>query len=263
MFRILSASLLALVCAIQVVEADPGRPVAVRWWGQGMVSIETYWNLQVVIDPYSMRIGYDDPQLRADLVLVTHEHRDHNNVELVAGSPHVVRVLEADGSVRKVYQVLDRLPNEEKPSWKNARLRIARSQHAIQVTSVPAWHDDKEGHERGATAMFLLEIDGVRIVHCGDLGQTRLTVEQIEALGRVDLLLIPIGGKYTIDGRQAAEIVRQIKPRRVVPIHYKTPALTIGLQTAEPFLAALQAEYEVVRPVSNTVAILQQQQQGN
>jgi hypothetical protein len=154
-----------------------------------------------------------------------------------------------------VYQVLDRIPNEEKPSWRDARLRVARSPHAIQVTSIPAWHDDKEGRERGATAMFLIEVDGVRIVHCGDLGQTRLTVEQMKTLGRVDLLLIPVGGKYTIDGQQAAEIVRQIKPGRVVPIHYKTPALTFELETAEPFLAALESEFETVRPLSNTLAI--------
>ncbi|MCH7751562.1 MAG: MBL fold metallo-hydrolase [Planctomycetes bacterium] len=74
-------------------------------------------------------------------------------------------------------------------------------------------------------------------------------------MGRVDLLLIPVGGRVTIDGQQAAAIVRQIKPRRVVPIHYKTPVLTIDLQTADSFVDALQVEYEVVRPVSNTVAI--------
>jgi len=255
MSRLLSTLLLFATCCTQSAEAEPGKPVAVRWWGQGMVSIETYWNLRVVIDPYATRIGYDDPQLSADLVLVTHNHPEHNNVELVTGSPQVVRGLEADGSVRKVHHVLDRMPNEEKPSWRDTRLRVARSPHAIQVTSIPAWHDDKEGRERGATAMFLLEVDGVRIVHCGDLGQTRLTDEQMEALGRVDLLLIPVGGRYTIDGQQAATIVRQIKPRRVVPIHYKTPVLTFDLQTADSFVDALQAEYEVVRPVSNTVAI--------
>ena len=255
MFRTLSALLLIATCCAQSADADPGKPVAVRWWGQGMVSIETYWNLQIVIDPYATRIGYDDPQLSADLVLVTHEHPDHNNVELVTGSSQVVRGLEADGSVRKVYQVLDRLPNEEKPTWRDARLRVARSPHAIMVTSIPAWHDDKEGRERGATAMFLIEVGGVRIVHCGDLGQTRLTNEQIEALGGVDLLLIPVGGKYTIDGQQAAAIVLQIKPRSVVPIHYKTPALTFDLETAEPFLAALESEFETVRPLSNTLAI--------
>jgi len=263
MIRSLSIFLLTLACLSQVVEANPGKPVAVRWWGQGMVSIETYWNLQVVIDPFSMQIGYDDPQLSGDLVLVTHEHRDHNNVELVLGTPQVIRGLETDGSVRNVYHVLDRFPDEEHPSWRDARLRIARTPHAIEVTCIPAWHDADEGRERGATAMFLVEVDGVRIVHCGDLGQTRLTPEQIEVLGEIDLLLIPVGGKFTVDGQQAAGIVRQIKPRSVIPIHYKTPALTFDLKTAEPFIAALKTEYEVVRPVGNTFAIRSEDDQAS
>ena len=204
--------------------------------------------------PYATRIGYDDPQLSADLVLVTHDHPDHHNVKLVLGDPHIAHGLDADGQAQ-VKHVLDRLPKQEKPSWSNAKLKIAHSPHAIMVSSIPTWHDDNDGRKRGITAMFLIEVDGVRIVHCGDLEQTRLTDIQMEALGRVDLLLIPVGGRVTIDGQQAAAIVRQIKPRRVVPIHYKTPVLTIDLQTADSFVDALQVEYEVVRPVNNTVAI--------
>ena len=102
--------------------------------------------------------------------------------------------------------------------------------------------------------MFLVEVDGLRIAHCGDLGQPTLTDQQVSEMRNVDVILIPVGGKYTVDARQAAGIVRKIKPRIVVPIHYRTPELKIDLQPVEPFLTALGADYEVVRPVGNTLA---------
>lgn len=247
------------LCAAQsgsrVALADPGQPVAVRWWGHAMVSIETYWNLHVVLDPYSTEIGYEDPGITADLVLITHEHPDHNNAGLIGGSPVVVHGLDEAGEVRPVHHALDRLPDEAEPSWQEAEDRRTPSGHAVIVTSIPAWHADGTGDERGATAMFLIEVDGVRIVHCGDLGQARLTDRQLAALGKVDLLLVPAGGRYTVDGSGAAGVVRQVKPRVVVPIHYKTPDLAIELDPVEPFLEALGSEYEVARPVGNTIAI--------
>jgi len=145
------AILLAQLCEVQ---ADPGHPVAVRWWGQAMVSIETYWNLHLVIDPYSKKIGYANPNVTGDLVLVTHEHGDHNNVDLVGGKPIVAHGLDEAGQVRTIHHVLDYLPNEVKPWWKDARLRMARTGHAIQVASIPAWHDDTEGSQRGANTIF-------------------------------------------------------------------------------------------------------------
>src|SRR5688572_24298605 len=107
-----------LVCA-NAADAEPGKPVAVRWWGQAMVSIETYWNVQIVIDPYPPNIGYDDPKLTADLVLITHEHPDHNHAQLVGGNPVVVHGLEDEKRVRAVDHVLDRLPNSAKPTWQS------------------------------------------------------------------------------------------------------------------------------------------------
>lgn len=248
-------ALVALCGGRQAAQGDSGKPVAVRWWGQAMVSIETYWNLHVVIDPYSTDIGYGDPQITADVVLITHEHADHNNSGLVGGSPEVVHGLDQTGQVARFDQILDRLPDSPEPSWTDARDDSPRSEHAIHVTSIPAWHDDCLGAERGATAMFLIDVDGVRIVHCGDIGQTALTDEQQAQMGRVDLLLVPVGGTYTVDGPEAADLVRQVKPRVIVPIHYKTPDLSIDLEPVEPFLEALGDEYEVVRPVGNTVAL--------
>ncbi len=247
--------LLSIAGVSSSVRADVGKPVAVRWWGQAMVSIETYWNLTIVIDPFSTNIGYADPKIGGDLVLITHEHADHSNAKLVRGEPVVIHGLNDEGAVRRVHHVLDRLPNSAMPTWKDARLRIARSPHAVVVTTIPAWHDNEQGDKRGAVAMFLIEVDGLRIVHCGDLGQHRLTDEQLSQLGRIDLLIIPVGGVYTVDGPQATEIVKQVQPRTVMPIHYKTPDLTINLQPVHLFLDAIGSEYEAVRPRGNTFAM--------
>lgn len=195
-----AVSLLAIAFQPQMTFADPGKPVAVRWWGQAMVSIETYWNLRVVIDPYGERVGYNDPHLSADLVLITHEHSDHNNAAIVGGEPVVARGLDSDGKVAPLHRILDRMPNQDRPTWLDANAAAIRSTHEVTVTAIPAWHDDEQGRERGATAVFAVDVDGVRIVHCGDLGQSKLTAEQLEAMGQVDVLLLPVGGIYTVDG---------------------------------------------------------------
>jgi L-ascorbate metabolism protein UlaG (beta-lactamase superfamily) len=250
--------LCALILTLGLVRgafADPGKPVAVRWWGQGFVTIETWWGPVVAIDPYALGIGYDNPHVEADLVLVTHEHRDHNNVELVEGQPSVERALEGDGTPRRVNAVLDRYPNQTEARVSRAELRLARSPHAIYVESISAFHDEKQGAERGRTGMFLIRVDGVRILHCGDLGQSSLTDEQIERIGAVDVLLIPVGGVYTIDGARAAAITDRLSPRVVVPIHYKTDRLTIDLEPADSFLDALPERFERVNAVGNTLAI--------
>ena len=250
-----TCALLSVLLAAAGVSAEPGKPVAVRFWGQGLVTIETYWNLRIAIDPYALKIGYSDPGLEADLVLVTHEHFDHNNVDLIRGEPHVARGLDGSGGVRPVDLILDRPPNAASPRLFNASEPTGRSEHAIRIRTVASFHDDRAGKKRGPNAMFLVEADSVRILHCGDLGQSLLTERQLEAIGPLDVLCIPVGGKYTVDGAQAARIIEQLEPRIVVPIHYKTAQLTIGLDTLDPFLEALPEGYQRVSRPGNTVAV--------
>ncbi|HJQ79927.1 MAG TPA: MBL fold metallo-hydrolase [Lacipirellulaceae bacterium] len=245
------------LCLASMAAADSGKPVAVRWWGQAMVSIETYWNLHVVIDPFGQQVGYKDPQLSADLVLITHEHADHNNAAAVRGEPVVVRGLDASGKVVAQKLDLDRLPNAMRPSVTPITDSQSKaSGHQIVVTTIPAWHDQEQGGDRGSTAIFVIDVDGVRIVHCGDLGQPKLTAEQIQSLGRVDVFLLPVGGFSTIDGAMAAEIVGQVRPRIVIPIHFKTPVLAFDMHRVDAFLDAMNTSgAEIVRPIGNTVAV--------
>jgi L-ascorbate metabolism protein UlaG (beta-lactamase superfamily) len=235
--------------------AETGNPVAVRFWGQGLVTIETYWNLRVAIDPYALRIGYRDPRIDADLVLVTHEHFDHNNVGLIRGARHVVRTLDERGAIRNIDVVLDRLPNQDDVQLTSTGSTVLRSAHAMRVRSLAAFHDPVAGRDRGGVGMLLIEVDGVRLLHCGDLGQPLLTQSQLDLIGNLDVLLIPVGGVYTVDGPEAARITEQVRPRIVVPIHYKTAALTLPLDTADGFLDALPQRYRRVSAAGNTLAV--------
>lgn len=234
--------------------ADDGAyPVAVRWWGQAMISIENWWGYTIVIDPYSADIGYPDPGVEADGVFVTHEHADHANVALVKGEPmrhHGVKQGKVDPFQAEFGPDADedsrpRVESEDAPP----------SPNAVRVSAIRSFHDNKEGAERGENAMLLIQTDGVRILHCGGLGQRELSAEQLEQIGAVDVLCIPVGGGDTVDGGQAAGIVEQLNPRIVIPIHYKTEALTVDLDPVDPFLAALSDSYERVQANGNTLAV--------
>ncbi|MEE8156389.1 MAG: MBL fold metallo-hydrolase, partial [Phycisphaerales bacterium] len=248
------AGLLAALAAVWPAAADPGKPVAVRWWGQAFVTIETYWDLTVAIDPYATRIGYEDPRITADVVLVTHSHADHSNINLLGTGASSVIGLDDNGNVVSIDMVLDRLPNQDEPTVAAYSPSAQYSDHAVRFRTIASFHDDQSGNRRGNNAMFLVAADGVRILHCGDLGQTKLTEDQLRQIGSVDVLLVPVGGVYTVDGEQATGIVDQINPRYVVPIHYKTPQLSIVLHTDEEFRRALPATFERVAANGNTFA---------
>jgi L-ascorbate metabolism protein UlaG (beta-lactamase superfamily) len=189
--------------------------VEVRWYGQSAFRLEAEGRA-VVVDPFGEMSGrgwnvrWTYPPVRgvtADLLLVTHEHADHNGVDGVAGSPHVVR------STAGTFDT-----------------------PLGQVLAVASEHDDQAGTRRGPNTIFVFSLGGLRVCHFGDFGQRALRPEQAEAIGRVDLLLVPVGGGPTIDAAGAADVVRRLAPRWVVPMHYRTPAIGF-LEPADAFLA--------------------------
>lgn len=182
------------------------------WWGQACFSIKTKSNHQevkIVIDPFSEEIGLKLPKLEADILLISHQHFDHNNKSAILGNPFVI---EEPGE----YEIKD-----------------------VFIEGIPAFHDDKEGKERGEVIIFKIKSEGISLCHLSDLGQKKLDDEQLERIGLVDILLIPVGGYYTINGSQAREIVNQIEPKIVVPMHYSLPKLKIKeLSDVKEFLKA-------------------------
>lgn len=154
----------------------------------------------ILIDPFDKSVGYAFPDVAPTAVTVSHEHYDHNHVQVAKGTPKVIRGLRDQGK-----------------DWAT----VAEGVGPVMLSTVRAFHDASQGAERGKNTMFLFEAEGLRIVHAGDLGHT-LSQDQVKALGRVDALLIPVGGYYTIGPKEADLVIGQLRPRVVIPMHYKT-----------------------------------------
>ena len=160
---------------------------------------------RIITDPYTTTPHFRHGEIAeaADIVTVSHEHGDHNNTAAVRGNPVVLR--------------------------ESAEIK------GINFIAVPGWHDDVKGSKRGSNVMFSFEVDGMRIAHLGDVGHV-LNEAQLTGLGRVDVLMVPVGGFFTIDAAAATEVCRQLDPRVIVPMHFRTK---LGLQEiagAEEFL---------------------------
>ncbi len=202
--------------------------MVVRWFGQSAFLLDG--SKRVLIDPFGpmseravargLELRYPPIEgVEADLLLVTHEHADHNNVAAVgADTP----------AIRSTAGTLDSPVGE--------------------VLAIASEHDDVAGTARGPNTIFCLTLDGVRICHLGDFGQPALRPEQRQTIGEVDVLFVPVGGGPTIGGSAAAEVVRAIAPRLVVPMHYRTDAVNF-LDPPDAFLDALGAP--ALRPESS------------
>ncbi len=210
----LSFSILMLAgMALQAAPAE--KTTALRWLGQSCFVITSKSGLRILTDPFSPQVGYPPIKQAADIVTVSHEHFDHNATNQVQGTFPVLR-----GAGEKQVK-------------------------GITITGVKASHGSSpDGKALGPDTIFVIEVDGLRICHLGDLG-TLLSPAQIKQIGRVDVLLIPVGGYYTIDGKKAWQVIAQLKPRIVVPMHYKTRVVKIKeLSGLGPFL---QGRPNVVR----------------
>lgn len=170
-----------------------------RYYGHAMFGL-TSGGKTIIIDPFNDDVGYPRPAVSADAVVVTHEHADHSNVGLVAGTPRVLRGLAQEGK-----------------TWANLDERVG----PVRVTGVATYHDDQQGGARGKNTVVIFEAEGLRVAHLGDLGHLP-SDEQARAIGRADVLIIPVGGYYTIGPAEADKVIAQLKPRVVIPMHFKT-----------------------------------------
>jgi L-ascorbate metabolism protein UlaG (beta-lactamase superfamily) len=177
--------------------------------GSKSVFIDPFGNPGDALAARGIEWNYPAIAESADLLLVTHEHMDHNEVDVIGGEPVVIR------STAGLF---------ESPVG--------------EVVAIASEHDDVAGTLRGPNTIFRFELDGVRLCHFGDFGQLALRPEQRDAIGEVDVLFIPVGGGPTVGGQSAADVVHAIAPRLVVPMHYRTPAISF-LDPPDEFLAAL------------------------
>lgn len=182
----------------------------INWLGHSCFRIRGR-QAAIVTDPYPPDLGYSLGKLAADIVTVSHQHPSHSYLQGVGGEPKLVT-----------------RPGEYEIS-------------GVLIIGIPTFHDAEDGGKRGKSTVYLMEIDGMTICHLGDLGHV-LTTEQVEEIDDVDVLLLPVGGVSTIDAPMAAEVIRQIEPKVVIPMHYKTPALNRELGSVEEFLKEMGIE---------------------
>ncbi len=169
-----------------------------------------------MIDPFSKEIGLRAPRLNDNIFLVSHEHFDHNNVKEAPAEAFIIRG-----------------PGEYEKS-------------GVHFEGIVSFHDNSQGTQRGMNTIYLIRIEDMRLCHLGDLGQTKLTDEQVEAIGDVDVLFIPIGGKYTIDGKEAVDIIKQVDPKIIIPMHYKVDDLGVDIEGPQKFLKEIGIKPEEV-----------------
>ncbi len=177
----------------------------IKWLGHATFLITSDSGIRIITDPYEpvKNLTYSRINETADIVTVSHDHGDHNAVAEVQGNPQVVR--KTTGA------------------------------KGIEFKGIPTYHDDARGSQRGSNAILCFEVDGVNICHMGDLGHV-LSDRQVAEMGKIDVLLIPVGGFFTIDARAASRVCDQLKPGVVIPMHYKNDKCAFPIAGVDEFL---------------------------
>jgi L-ascorbate metabolism protein UlaG (beta-lactamase superfamily) len=194
------------------------------WYGHAAFLIETEQGTRLVIDPYlsgsyNGQMAHAPIDDTADAVLVTHSHPDHSAADTIGGQPEVF--------------------------FRPTRATVGDA----EVTGVAVFHDEAGGSQRGENTIILVEADGVRLAHLGDLGHD-LDDETQEALGKVDVLLVPVGGFFTIDAEAATRVAQKLSPRVIVPMHYRTEGCRFDIAGVDDFL---RGRDRVERPGTSTI----------
>ncbi|MEA4925175.1 MAG: MBL fold metallo-hydrolase [Syntrophomonadaceae bacterium] len=177
----------------------------ISWRGHASFVIEAEGRT-IVTDPFNEKLGYPVTPLAADIAIISHQHWDHNAVEILTGQPQVIM----EPGAHKV--------------------------GGITITGLNCWHDANGGRERGLNTAYKISAEGLEVVHLGDLGHT-LDSRQVAELGQVDVLMVPVGGRYTIDAEQAVKVVKDLQPRIAIPMHFGTPHLSFALAPVEKFIS--------------------------
>jgi L-ascorbate metabolism protein UlaG (beta-lactamase superfamily) len=197
----------------------------IKWYGHAAFLITSNQGVKIITDPYEPnafggQLTYGKIEDAADIVLVSHDHADHNHTKDLPGSPQIFK---GSGS---------------------------KTSKGISFKGVATFHDPSKGKERGENTVFTAEIDGVRVCHLGDLGHV-LSQKEVTEIGPVDILITPVGGFYTIDSKEASQVATLLKPKVVIPMHFKTEKCGFPIAPVEDFL---KGKAKVKRPGVNEVA---------
>jgi L-ascorbate metabolism protein UlaG (beta-lactamase superfamily) len=237
---LLSGALASVLGAEGGASREGLRGVDIEWYGHACFTIAAGSGARIVIDPFDPdKFPYSLPEGPATLAFASHDHSDHN---YLGGVDYRVAVKGGQGGA----MITD--PLKTIPDYDTYTFNEDSTSYALRI--VPSSHDEQGGAKRGHNVISVWEIDGVRIVHMGDLG-CALDKKQIEAIGRPDVLMIPVGGYYTIDAEGARAVVKELSPHVVIPMHFRTKALgdRVPISTADEFLKG----WEKVKVMSGSV----------
>jgi L-ascorbate metabolism protein UlaG (beta-lactamase superfamily) len=181
----------------------------IKWYGHAAFLITSDQGVKIVTDPYEPgafggKLSYGKISDQADIVLVSHDHADHNHTKDLPGSPQIIK---GSGS---------------------------KTSKGIPIKGIPTFHDPSKGSERGANTIFTFNVDGIQVCHLGDLGHV-LSPKELAEIGPVDILITPVGGFYTIDPKEAAQVAESIKPKVLIPMHFKTAKCDFPIAPIEDF----------------------------
>jgi L-ascorbate metabolism protein UlaG (beta-lactamase superfamily) len=194
----------------------------IKWYGHSAFQITTDSGTRIIIDPYESgafggSIAYGKIQDEADIVLTSHDHADHNYMKDIKGN--FVHIKEAG-------------QYEEKE---------------IKIKAIPTFHDKSRGRERGMNLVFVMSAEDITIAHLGDLGHT-LDSNTLQSIGKVDILLLPVGGFFTIDAKEATKVMNDINPAITIPMHFKTESIDLPIEGLEGFIKGKQNAKEAHAP---------------
>ena len=182
----------------------------IKWYGHAAFLLTSDQGLKIIIDPYEPgafggQLSYGKIKDQGDMVITSHDHADHNYTKDLPGTPQVVK---GSGS---------------------------RTIKGISIKGIPTYHDPTKGSERGTNTIFTIKLDDIQLCHLGDLGHL-LSEKELAEIGPVDILMIPVGGFFTIDPKEATRVAEQIKPKVLIPMHFKTEKCGFPIASVEDFL---------------------------
>jgi len=205
-----------LLAAYPVAAEDQSEPLTIEWLGHSSFLLSSASGTKILLDPYtpSAMVDYPTRKVDADVVIMSHLHSDHNNHDMARGKPEVIPGLKNNGD------------------WNIVQKTVS----GVKIETVPTFHYSEDSDKgRGKNSVIVMTMDGKRVVHLGDLGHV-LTDEQKSRIGKVDILLVPVGGEYTIGPKEAHMVIEQLEPRVIIPMHYKTEKVVLPLAGVDDFL---------------------------
>ncbi|ADL67797.1 Zn-dependent hydrolase of the beta-lactamase fold-like protein protein [Thermoanaerobacterium thermosaccharolyticum DSM 571] len=177
----------------------------IRYFGHSCFKITLDSGIRIVTDPFDQTVGYPLPDTEADIVTSSHSHFDHNYFKAVRGDFKIVNT-----------------PGQHDID-------------GVHIKGISTFHDDEHGAKRGKNIVFVINADNIKVCHAGDLGHI-LTDDMLKEIGDIDVLMIPVGGYYTIDDRQAVKVIEQLKPKLTIAMHYRTSNVNLPIETVDNFL---------------------------